>query len=676
MQINTGTSQTKATNSRPRSEAVSSLGTVIRADVQDDAIVLQVAGKTVSIPWQSGFSAGDQVLFRLNENMSFELQKVPTRAIPNNAVAGNALDSLAKVLSLQASDLGAFLELAERTLDDQNSVQADAKALLRSVLPQLSTSQLSTLELTRLTSPLFEYLQQSSDAKVQNLGSALQKILASQYPGIDLVHPLIQQAQDLLGTLASNDFKASAPLIQSMAEQVSEQRSNPATSTPQARDLQAWARLSEPLQELVAWGAPSEIFPDDLQTLQRYASQVVSLPLSADAKAVASFEALPSQFNARIVATSERALILDIQASKPESATNETSAIRLTFEIPEGHPWATLFRAGNTQAFEKLALPINSAAHAPRIIPAPNSAFIPPQELSTFQANNVPLSANLVDAQAFLREYGNLKISPQQVAAFAQTLHQLDLQLPHGETLQPEQKDLAFRWMLSTQRPESLQGLARYQSELDPEGTLFEQLPETQKKWLGQELEKHGFKPLQPKELLQLLDKMPPLTPQNSTPAERDLTQNLQRQLQWTQFDQDTRPSEDRQQVFYFYQSGELHKGRLQVKHQKSAHKGSAGADDTQRFFVETRTGQLGKVHVDFQIRNGVVALDFADAQGQAQKAVEQERPELASELASIGLTLSQLAYHVFQESRDTSGTDRLSQTSQNPHNKLLDLRA
>jgi len=736
MQINTGSSQTNTASSTSTSSASPVVGTILRADVKDNAILLQVGEKVVTIPWQSGLQAGDQVSLRMGASQNLELQKL----VSSNT--NQSTDTSSVLFSLQASDLGTFLDSIEKTLSDENPVQADTKALLRTILPGLSDPNVSKTELPRITSPLFEYLLESTDPQVQKVGVDLQKILARQFPGVELVRPSVQQAQDLLGALASNDFAASAPLLRNLAQQISTQSTqntqSPTTvSPPQPRDLQVWARLAAPLQELSAWGAPPELATEDIKTLQRYASQVVSLPLEASPKALKDFDNVPPQFIARVVSSQDRTLVLEIiepeensttpttldspdltsesktnfpvpvsvpksvpvytpvytpisaisaPASSPTSSVPTSPPIRLSFQIPEGHPWAALFKANTVQAFQKLAVasPTNASPailastpipqQVPRVVPQPDSAYIPPESLPALQKNETPLTANVVDARAFISEYVDTEPSPRQVANFANTLHQLDLQLPHGETLQPEQKDLALRWMLSTQRPESLQGLVRYRSDQDPESDLFEQLPAPQKKWLNQELEKSGFKPLAPKELAQLLQKMPAPDPLTSTPAERDVVQHLQKQVQWTQFDQDSRPPEDRQQVFYFYQGGELHKGRVQFKREGSSKKSGGTADDTKRFYVETRTAQLGKVHIDFQVRNSVVSLDFADSQGKAQSAIEQERPTLAKELDDVGLSLGNLAYKLLQESVNIP--ERSARTTTPQRNGLLDLRA
>jgi hypothetical protein len=232
--------------------------------------------------------------------------------------------------------------------------------------------------------------------------------------------------------------------------------------------------------------------------------------------------------------------------------------------------------------------------------------------------------------------------------------------------------------MLSTSDPlknlDKLEGLLRYDAKEDPEADLMKALPREQKEWLSKEFAKQPAHLLRSQELQAILDRMPSVA--NANQFERETLQNLQKQLQWTNRDQETRHPDERQQVFYFMQDEQLQKGRIQFRKDSNPKKGNAAQDDAHRFFVETQTPRLGHVRVDFRMHKGNVELDFADATGAAQAAVLAERVSLAQELESIGLSLGTMAYHLLRNDKEGPLNKNLGTPLSRSSSSRLDLLA
>ena len=321
----------------------------------------------------------------------------------------------------------------------------------------------------------------------------------------------------------------------------------------------------------------------------------------------------------------------------------------------------------------------NTTASQLRILPQADSAFLPPQELPALARTNSPLTANLVDARDFMAQYTDAPPNAERVVQFASILHTLDLQLPHGESLTADQKDLAFRWMLSTptqaQNKADLQGLVHYQSNQDPEPDLFQKLPAPQREWLAQQLAHNESKPVSAKELQNLLQQMPAAS-SSAAPSEREALAQLKSQVQWTHLDQDSRHSEDRQQVVYFSHAGELQKARIQFRNESKSKNAKGAGDSSHSFYIETRTANLGKVHVDIRVKENQVELDFSDASGQAKPAVQSERKNLAKDLDDIGLVLKDISYRLLQKEPLQSKQSPTNSTAAPSRTSLLDLRA
>ena len=667
-------------------------GTVVGVRPADGQMLVQVGDRQLKMPLQDGFQAGDRVLVRqLTDGRTI------AEAIPSETSDGA---SPFDVFAPRSTELGTFLDYVEKNVPTNSPETADAKALLKSLVPEFANDQLPTATVRQLSAQLFDILLNSDKPELQDIGTRLQQTLAKLYP--DTIpapsqaawsRPLAQTVQDLLGSLAANDFKAASNLLESLAKAM------PSVATS---DLSALQRLSAPLHELEAWGSPDTLDPKALQSLCAQVDQALSIPVPATLRAsmlgAAQSAGSNSSITAQIVSVSETSLKLAIPVDSGSAKGNPQT---LELPMPAGSPWTALLKAGTTIAMAILPEGNPAAPQGLRLTPQPDSAYLPAAELPAYVATGAPLTANLVDAREFLTQY-DPDPNPAQVARFAETLHALDLLLPHGEALTDEQKDLALRTMLTEGRAlksPDLQGLAQYKASADPEPDMFKALPAKVRDWLASELERQGPKPLKAKDLQDLLQRaletpdkaktaVQPAAPATTaasqatvaTPPptlntnERDLVQAMQKQLQWTQRDQDSRHPDDRQETFYFYNGGELHKARIQVRKDPQSKNGRPGEESMRRFFVETRTALLGKVHVDFMLRAGKVQLDFADASGKAEQAVQAERPALAKDLEDIGLELSSLVYKLLQQDQAPQQTRAAPKVSGG--SGLLDLRA
>ncbi len=645
----------------PRSADIRGVpATIVSVEPSQGTMTVQLGERTVQIPLQEGIQSGDRVIFRQLSDGNIFLQKVP-----------QATASVAQPIPDLASDLGSLLDYLERKVVTTDPASVEAKALVKSVLPGFADPTLPPSEVRRLFTQISDLLLDQSLPELRAIEPKLQQTLAKIFPAVSLGTPLVPQAQELIGSLASNDFQAANANIQKVISIISDKK----PFTP--KELALFSRLLQPLQELDSWGSPAELSAPQVKQLRVELENILALPLSKTAKV-----ALPSESPARISSLQGNTLQLDIPL--PNGST-----IPLECKLPLDHPLRQQLREGSLVTLKLLpelapdALPQNQTPQAfentpklitdkqqilsaltqrisapgiptpaippQRVLIQPDAAYLPENELPAHIASKTPITANLVDAHKFLQQYGE-EIPPARVAQFAQILHQVEVNLPHGQALTEEQKDLVLRWMLTQKdsnpkiTPDLAKGLSLYSPEGDAEPELFKALPLSHREALEREATKTGAKPISPKALLNILEQVP--IPPNATPAEREAIHQLQKQVQWTQMDQDTRPPSERQEVVYFFNGQELQKARIQLrKEPQDKSKGSEKKEPELHFFVETRTSKLGKVHVDFRVREGKVELDFADSSGAAGAMVEKERPALAKELEQIGFLLGSVLY-------------------------------
>jgi len=678
------------------------------SDTPDLAQVLVKAETILSNP-DSSTTQADSSALSLVRTVLPQLTDSTLPSTDQNKMASVLLQQLSNSASQAAQTIGKDLQL-----------------LLPMLFPNIATSDTPA----KVTQDLLGALATNDFKAAQPLLKQLVQIIDSKDPQkTSVVQPLMTQTR--VPSTSTQIAKPSASPSKSNAEPLENPKSNlqapvtqiatplqsvKSTSTPfSQKDLQAFVRLLAPLKELSAWGAPNPSTDKTIQKLKTQIQQILSLPVAqqSSAKLTSILTQQPASaqasFIAKVLSIADKSMEVEVAPISNVVATPSTIARQITIELPSQQQWSPQLQQGNTVAFSVTQEPTTKQAQNPNeapdiaattreiitdnsnqqfsnqqlnVLPQTDSTYLPPQELADLVKTGAPLTANLVDAHDFLAQYSNEKIPAERVVEFAKVLHSLDLQLPHGESLTSNQKDLALRWLLST--PESqrkatdLQGLVQYQAEADPEKDLFQKLPAPQREWLTQQLTNSDVKAITPKALQNLLEQMPQPSEQatQATPTEHTALTQLKSQVQWTQIDQDTRHPDDRQQVFYFSHAGELQKGRIQFRHESKSRNKQGSGDSTRRFYIETRTANLGKVHVDFRIKGNQVELDFADASGQAKPEVQEERATLAKELDDIGLSLKDISYQLLKPEQALSKASTTSTMTTSGRKSFLDLRA
>lgn len=599
--------KTTGTPQRTKSEGGKPIVAVV-VGVQGDSrtLTLRIGDSLTEIPLQKGFQAGDRVLYMPLADGSAKLQHLEE----------NLLSPLLEKFT--TSEWGKLLEFAERKLLQGNQSEKELWKALQSLVAQVAQPQIKRTEAEAILAPLLEKASLLDTSITQTVSARIFATLNSVYPSSSSELPVSAKVQNLLGSLASNDFLAAKPLLQEFADA-------PLSQLREQNPL----RLLQPLQELATWGAPEEL-PIDLIHKAKLAIEI-SLAIPLPKAAQTALQAFSNQtLSANVLAVNPNFLDLEF----PEA---EHALVRIN--LPEKSPWPHAIKPDTT-----LAIQVRSTSEGLAILPQPDSAYFPPEELPAYIQSQAPLSANLIDAREFVSQYTAGTPNPKMVVAFAQALHTLDLNIPHGQTLDSTQKELALRWLLTpTKDSPDLRSLLEYRAKGNREGELFAQLPEKQQEWIRNEVQKHGKRILQPQDFLDVLSRMP-----SALNHEKDsVTPQLQNQLQWTQKDQDTRHPDDRQQVFYFLHEGQLQKGSIQIRREKPSEKKKGEPDAPLRFHIETTTPKLGPVRLDLLVHQNELRMEFLDRSGKAEQAVQKERESLAKDLQSLGLSLVDLVYKI-----------------------------
>jgi hypothetical protein len=292
------------------------------------------------------------------------------------------------------------------------------------------------------------------------------------------------------------------------------------------------------------------------------------------------------------------------------------------------------------------------------------SFVIPKEERDFWLKTNLPLTPQILNIRETVLSSGKLPENPEIVRSFASGIHELSLLTEHGVSVSKEQANLLWRFVQATanelQITEKLptqitQTLLKYQPLGNYEGDLFKSLPEFVKRELLQELP--SGKTWQPETLQKAVEKilekyieqpsgMANLNEHTSKAHEeiRNALQNLKEQIQWTRIDQDTRPQNDKENVFYFMHNSELQKGRVKIKDERR--NGSKKQQDSSiSFTIKTNVKNLGEVNADLTLSKNILNIRLQDEIGTAGDAVKEERETLAKELSDIGITLGEILY-------------------------------
>ena len=286
------------------------------------------------------------------------------------------------------------------------------------------------------------------------------------------------------------------------------------------------------------------------------------------------------------------------------------------------------------------------------------SIALPKEERNFWLKTDLPLTPQILNIREAILSSGKLPENPEIARSFASNLHEISLLTEHGTSVSKEQANLLWRVVQTTEKlPTQITNtLLRYQPIGNYEGDLFKSLPEPVKRELSQELP--AGKIWQPETLQKAVEKVlekyieqPPASTANlnehASKAHEEIRnslQNLKEQIQWTRIDQDTRPQNDRENIFYFMHDGELQKGRVKIKDER---KGSSKKqqDSSISFTIKTKVKNLGEVHADLTLSKNMLNIRMQDEVGTASNAVKEERETLAKELSEIGITLGELLY-------------------------------
>ncbi|MDR2555193.1 MAG: hypothetical protein LBC64_07160 [Fibromonadaceae bacterium] len=299
------------------------------------------------------------------------------------------------------------------------------------------------------------------------------------------------------------------------------------------------------------------------------------------------------------------------------------------------------------------------------------SIALPKEERNFWLKTELPLTPQILNIREAILSSGKLPENPEIVKSFASNLHEMSLLTEHGTSVSKEQANLLWRVVQLNEQidtplkartilhsPFSIlhSSLLKYQPTGNYEGDLFKSLPEPVKRELSQELP--AGKVWQPETLQKavekILEKYVEQQPANTANLNehtnkaheeiRNSLQNLKEQIQWTRIDQDTRPQNDRENIFYFMHSGELQKGRVKIRDERKG--GSKKQHDSSiSFTIKTKVKNLGEVNADLTLSKNILNIRMQDEVGTASNAIKEERETLARELADIGITLGEVLY-------------------------------
>jgi len=299
--------------------------------------------------------------------------------------------------------------------------------------------------------------------------------------------------------------------------------------------------------------------------------------------------------------------------------------------------------------------------------PWPASVVIPKEERNFWLKTELPLTPQILNIREAIISTGKLPENPEIVRSFANAVHEISLQTEYGASVSKEQANLLWRFIQASPNPIEPQAtkqlpeqitrtLLKYQPLGNYEGDLFKSLPEPIKRELAQELPQGKI--WQPETLQKAVEKVlekyieqPPAGTANlnehtgkAHEEVRSVLQNFKEQIQWTRIDQDTRPQNDKENIFYFMHNGELQKGRVKIKDERKG--GSKKHQDAPiSFTIKTKVKNLGEVQADLTLSKNRLNIRMQDEAGVAENAVKEERETLAKELADIGIVLGELLY-------------------------------
>ena len=603
----------------------------------------------ISANHSSGHAWGSQVEKFIADLQLSQGKSVSSSATPStqniNSTLHNFLSQLAQVFP-QLQNLGSQAEVQQLWQFLQNNFNGN----LSQQGVQQKLAELLIFAQEHLSAPLANKL----DALVQQ---------SLNLPGDITSSPLTAELNTALQALAQNDFAQFQKLMPNLWNNL------PANV---AHDFNALASLLAPLQELQALGCPPEIKPQTVQNWLQNLQSLLAIPSPSQSNIPAGLQefSLVHQANQAsfLVPTGQSDVQIPLPPHWQNALAHLDSNSQLLASVLHRQNAAPEFIfnlpgqiAANQGAISGLVSGGNQASVF--VLPHLASQWIPGDEFAFWQKSALPVSPNMVEAANFIREFGDLPANPAILQDFAQSIHQLELLLEPGQNLSDSQKELALRWVLmnstlaQSSAPEALQlynilqqsqnlplGLESFSTDNQGEAALFKLLSApTQEAW-QQEFAKSPL-PLKESQLLQWVENS--LQSGATLPQDKEVLQNLQKQLQWSQFDLHSRHPDHREEVFYLMQGGELQKYRLQISREGGGKQQKQPNLEQISFYIETSTAKLGDVRVNISAKEGELHLEFRDSVGSASAAVQAERESLAQELGEIGWRLITLQYQL-----------------------------
>jgi hypothetical protein len=455
--------------------------------------------------------------------------------------------------------------------------------------------------------------------------------------------------------------QATTPQI-TVPQAAAPQTTVPQTTVPQAAITEpAFRTIFNALQELKELGIPRELQNSPLKELETIVLQKTGIEIpkkmAEDLSIIFSEKPTFAAVSLKTNSTNQNRLQVT-----PLISQHTNQKIEFEIPLPKNAPLQKILEnipqnsVQNTpqkieMAFSLHTVPLHAAqTQAPAQIqlfilqPWSASAEIPKAERDFWQKTELPLTPQILNIRNTILSFDRkLPENPEVARMFAGSMHELSLLTEYGADISKEQANLLWRIVRSQQQtlsPQLTTSFLKYQPAENYEGELFKNLPEPIKKELLRELP--TGKTWLPETLQNSVEKILENKPHEET---RSILQNFKEQIQWTRIDQDTRPQNDKENVFYFMHEGELQKGRLKIKDERGKASGKKSQDSPISFSIETKTKNLGNVHADLTLSKNILNIRIQDETGIALDAVNEERETLAKELADIGISLGELIY-------------------------------
>jgi len=607
---------------------------------------------------------------------------VPNTLLGSSTIQISQWPSLAPFLTLLEQH-PAGLELWQNLFQNVSSQSPDSQSLQKfttQLYQQLSESTVP--ELQRLAPSLLKVMQELEIPlpPVDRIGEILRHFSNNDFPAVEnSLRALIQTFQHTTASahstpnLASKSIPSSSPSVSHprIPTFLSTQLPTPVTQFEPPPATHSLVRLWPALREFVQWSAPEQkqqipSAPEALRFVEeKLAFPSKSIPSNQPSGLFVAKTQLVSPH--RVVLEPQTPLHIPSQNQSEFAPKNSTLLVRsdkitqsqviplpprIEFPIPDRvtvpaqPPLLQGLQENQILTWRSIPLPSGQAG----VLPLPYTADIAAEEQIQWVKASVQATPN------FVTHRNQIQVDSPEIPLVhseilqkqTEILHQLDLQLPPQVELPENAHSLTLRWILSppSNHKPSLDHLLSYlfHQNSTEKGSTAPTLPAEAQIWMPQIKGKTPI--MQPKELAQILDQIPESSLKSMTPEAKTQLQDFKQHLQWTQFDEETRHPDDRQQLFYFHHQGELLRSRIRYRFQENNESNAKSSlESTHHVSIETSTPRLGNVHLELDQKGTALRIEFLDNLGAADVAVQQERQSLTEELEQIGYQLQELFY-------------------------------